>query len=194
MNNKITINGTMLNAPQYSHSCGIENFYQFTIQTSRTSGTIDIIKVIASEYILPSFVGQVCVIGQIREKTFSSRTRKHKSIYVFAESIVQSTKEDSCVCELSGTLCKVAEARTTPKGKTIVDFTIAVNKTSKRAFYLPCIAWGRLAVAISSLPVGTELRTSGRLQSREYVKQLSEHSEVRTINEVSVNDITFLNC
>lgn len=195
MNNKITIHGTMQSIPVYSHSSGIEDFYSFTIQTARTSGTYDSINVIASECILSSTTGHICVTGQIREKSFRDSSGKHKRVYVLADSIVPSTEDDSCICNLLGTLCKVTEARLTPKGKTIVDFTIAINKSPRKAFYLPCIAWGRLAQAISSLPIGTELKTSGRLQSRNYTKRINESTEeIKMINEVSINDITFLNC
>ena len=58
---------------------------------------------------------------------------------------------------------------------------LAVNRAFNKSDYIPCIAWGRNARYCKTLPVGTKLRVAGRVQSRRYVKKLSEEvSETRT--------------
>ena len=52
---------------------------------------------------------------------------------------------------------------------------------------IPCILWGRTALAAAEYPTGTELTLTGRLQSRTYLKNLGETSETRTAYEFSVS-------
>lgn len=190
MNNNICINGTVLKEPIYSHSCGIEDYYQFPIITYRLSGTPDIINVVAPESVICDFQGPQNVLGQIRERTYYNETGKHKCLYVLAESIVQTTEHDRCDCELAGTICKRLPARTTPAGRVIVDFIIKVPTSAKKACYLPCIAWEHTALAISQLPENADVIVSGRLQSRNYTKESKEY----TVNEISVFQVSLQNC
>jgi single-stranded DNA-binding protein len=54
--------------------------------------------------------------------------------------------------------------------------------------YIPCIAWGRNAVYAGGLSVGTKIRVSGRMQSREYKKRLENGELVtKTAYEVSIS-------
>ena len=56
--------------------------------------------------------------------------------------------------------------------------------------YIPCICWGRNARFASSFEVGTRCAIWGRIQSREYMKKISEEkSERRIAYEVSVNKL-----
>ena len=57
----------------------------------------------------------------------------------------------------------------------------------RRTDYIPCILWGRTALAAADYPTGTELTLTGRLQSRTYLKNLGETSETRTAYELSVS-------
>ena len=67
---------------------------------------------------------------------------------------------------------------------------IAVNRAYNKSDYIPCIAWGRNARFVKNLSVGEKIAISGRIQSREYQKKLSE-SETRlmTAYEVSVSKL-----
>ena len=64
---------------------------------------------------------------------------------------------------------------------------LAVNRSYNKSDYLPCIAWGRYATYVSKCDVGTHLEIIGRLQSREYHKQMDDGTvAVKTAFEVSV--------
>ena len=55
---------------------------------------------------------------------------------------------------------------------------------------IPCITWGRNALYTSGLDVGSRVKLYGRIQSREYTKNLSDtETETRTAYEVSVSKI-----
>lgn len=62
--------------------------------------------------------------------------------------------------------------RKTPFGREISDILLAVNRAYNKSDYIPCIAWGRTARFCENLEVGTELRVTGRVQSREYEKNM----------------------
>ena len=63
---------------------------------------------------------------------------------------------------------------------------LAVNRSFNKSDYLPCIAWGSLALACGELSVGARLHLEGRLQSREYQKCLLDGTiDQRVAYEVS---------
>ena len=67
---------------------------------------------------------------------------------------------------------------------------LAVNRAFHKSDYIPCIVWGRNAKFAGTLCVGSRLRLSGRLQSRDYEKLLpSGESVTRTAYEVSLNNL-----
>jgi single-stranded DNA-binding protein len=91
---------------------------------------------------------------------------------------------------LNGYICKPPVYRTTPFNREIADVLIAVNRAYNKSDYIPCIAWGRNARFVKNLTVGDRLAVSGRIQSREYQKKLSE-TDIRTMTayEVSVSKL-----
>ncbi|MBR4420113.1 MAG: single-stranded DNA-binding protein, partial [Clostridia bacterium] len=65
---------------------------------------------------------------------------------------------------------------------------IAVNRAYNKSDYIPCIAWGRNARFVKNLAVGEKVALSGRIQSREYIKKISEtESKTMTAYEVSIS-------
>ena len=91
---------------------------------------------------------------------------------------------------LSGYICKPPVYRTTPFNREIADVLVAVNRAYNKSDYIPCIAWGRNARFVKNLSVGDRVAISGRIQSREYQKRLSD-TEVKTMTayEVSVSKL-----
>ena len=91
---------------------------------------------------------------------------------------------------LSGYICKPPVYRTTPFNREIADLLVAVNRAYNKSDYIPCIAWGRNARFVQNLKVGDRIALSGRIQSREYIKRLSETQSVTmTAYEVSVSKL-----
>ena len=91
---------------------------------------------------------------------------------------------------LNGYICKSPIYRTTPFNRQICDILLAVNRGFNKSDYIPCIAWGSNAFFASALKVGTNIIVKGRLQSRDYDKQLEDGSiDKRTAYEVSVGTI-----
>jgi len=99
---------------------------------------------------------------------------------------------------LEGFITKDTMFRTTPKGKKITDFMVAVNSPDPRhPNYIPCIAWGDNAYRVDCMGQGDHIRLEGRVQSREYEKILHGEDGETTIHrriayEVSCSSIEVL--
>lgn len=73
-------------------------------------------------------------------------------------------------------------------GREIADMLLAVNRLCRKTDYIPCIVWGRNARYASGFDVGSHVCVEGRIQSREYMKKLSEtECEKHVAYEVSVS-------
>lgn len=73
-----------------------------------------------------------------------------------------------------------------------VDFQklLAVNRPYGKSDYIPCICWGRNARFASAFEVGEHVQVMGRIQSREYMKKITEtESQKRVAYEVSVSKL-----
>lgn len=178
----------------YDHTAYDERFYSSFVHSQRRSGTVDDILVIASQYLIhkKDFAGKYVEIeGEFRSMNVHTGERSRLVLQLFAKNIrivrVKESVDDENEIVLDGFLVKNPIYRVTPNGRQIADLMIAVNHPFGRSDYIPCICWGGSAKWAENLEVGTEIFVQGRIQSREYVKRLSEdESEIRTAYEVSI--------
>ena len=178
----------------YNHTAYDERFYSSFVHSQRRSGTVDDIPVIASEYLVKKddLDGKYVEIdGEFRPMNMEVEGKSKLILQLFVKNIrIVKTKEssdDENEIVLDGFLVKNPIYRVTPNGRQIADLMIAVNRPLGRSDYIPCICWGKSAKWAENLEVGTEIFVQGRIQSREYVKRLSEdESEIRTAYEVSI--------
>ena len=109
----------------------------------------------------------------------------------FMESFTDYTKTNQIF--LDGYICKQPIYRKTPLGREIADLLVAVNRPYGKSDYIPCIAWGRNARFAASFEVGGRIQIWGRVQSRDYVKKISEEEiEKHTAYEVSVSKLEYI--
>ena len=190
--NQIQLHGCLGELPALSHTNHGVEFFRFPLQVSRLSGALDQVNIMASRAVLeacgPLEPGQeATVVGELR--TFNNRSGVGSKLVVsvFAKALSQAEgAEDENRLELAGTLCKPPALRSTPLGRTICDMILAVNRRYGRADYLPCIAWGSLAHRCGAMAVGDPLHLAGRLQSRDYTKEIDGQLQARTAFEVSI--------
>ncbi len=91
---------------------------------------------------------------------------------------------------LDGYLCKPPVYRKTPLGREIADLLMAVNRPYGKSDYIPCICWGRNARYADNFQVGEHIELWGRIQSREYQKQVGDDCyETRVAYEISVSKL-----
>lgn len=176
----------------YNHTAYDERFYSSFIHSQRRSGTVDDIPVIASEYLVKKddFDGKYVEIdGEFRSMNMEVEGKSKLILQIFAKNIrtTQEKADDENKIVLNGFVVKKPVYRITPSGREITNMLIAVNRPRWRSDYIPCVCWGRSAKWAEDLTVGTAIFIEGRIQSRTYVKKLSdEEREVRTAYEVSI--------
>lgn len=187
--NSITLRGSLVELPRFSHENHGRKFYRFLLEVPRLSGAVDLLPVIVEESILnnidPTAGQMLTVCGQIRSHNQRSEQGRHLLIFVFAASITVEDGEPINDVVLEGPLCREPTFRRTPLGRDICDVMLAVPRALRRADYLPCILWGRTAQEISACHTRDRIRICGRLQSRIYTKLTEEGAQERTAYEIS---------
>ena len=219
-NNQVTIIGEIVSEFRYSHEVFGEGFYMVDISVQRLSDSSDVIPVMISERLIDvtqdfadvipmmvserlidtqrSYIGQyIRVDGQFRSYNRHEEKRNRLVLSVFARELefvgTVPDGEKSNQIFLDGYICKEPIYRKTPLGREIADLLIAVNRSYGKSDYIPCICWGRNARYASGFEVGGHVQVYGRIQSREYVKKLSETEvEHRVAYEVSVSKVEYL--
>lgn len=178
----------------YNHTAYDERFYSSCVHSQRRSGTVDDVPIIASQYLIhkKDFAGKYVEIeGEFRSMNVHTGEKSRLVLQLFVKNIQIIKSKENMDAEneivLDGFLVKKPIYRVTPNGRQIADLMIAVNRPLGRSDYIPCICWGKSAKWAENLEVGTEIFVQGRIQSRKYVKSLSEdESEIRTAYEVSI--------
>ena len=187
--NQVRLRGSLLALPQFSHENHGKRFYRFTLEVARLSGAVDLLPVVAEEWILNSLdlsAGEMLTVtGQVRSHNVRENGVRHLLIFVFATGIVCEDGEPINEVTVEGALCKDPTYRRTPLGREICDVMLAVTRAFRRADYLPCILWGRTAFEISQCHIRDRIRIEGRLQSRLYTKLTENGPQERTAYEIS---------
>lgn len=190
--NFVQLRGTAAGEPQPSHENHGQRFYRFPLAVRRLSGQTDTLWVIATAEQLrrlePLTGRRLSVDGQLRSFNNKSGCGSRLVISVFAQLLTDAAAEDEDQNRilLRGVICKPPVLRRTPLGRCISDMMLAVNRRYGRADYLPCIAWGQVAMITGNMSVGDSLSLEGRVQSRVYTKVVEGCAQERTAFEVSV--------
>ena len=194
-NNKVYIAGEIVSDAKFSHEVYGEGFYEFFVRVMRLSGQADILPVTLSERLIQGgMLGKgktIFAVGQFRSYNKIENGKSRLMLTVFVRELLDEMpdKNPNSIL-LSGYICKPPIYRTTPFNREIADVLVAVNRAYNKSDYIPCIAWGRNARFVKNLTVGDKIAISGRIQSREYQKKLSE-TEIKTMTayEVSVSKL-----
>ncbi len=194
-NNKVYFMGEIVSEASFSHEVYGEGFYEFYVKVMRLSGQADVLPVTISERLIRGNDlkqgSTICAIGQFRSYNKLENGKSRLMLTVFVRELVESApgKNPNSIV-LSGYICKPPVYRTTPFNREIADMLVAVNRAYNKSDYIPCIAWGRNARFVQNLKVGDRVALSGRIQSREYQKKISEYESVSmTAYEVSVSKL-----
>ena len=193
--NRVVLRGTVAGEAVLSHQVHGIDFYRFPLAVPRLSGREDLLNILfplsSPETALPQAGAFVEVTGEIRSFNNRSGVGNRLVITVLARSVVPGEGDPCNQVFLRGVLCKPPVLRRTPLGRDICDLLLAVNRRYRRADYLPCIAWGSLALQCSQLQTGDALWLDGRLQSRTYLKTIGETTQERTAFEISITCLAF---
>ena len=197
-NNQVNVYGEVVSTFSYSHEVYGEGFYMLQLSAKRLSKVYDIIPLMISERLIDvtkDYRG--CYLeasGQFRSYNRHEENRNRLVLSVFVRDVhiddVEQGSEKPNYIFLDGYLCKPPVYRKTPLGREIADLLLAVNRPYGKSDYIPCICWGRNARFASAFEVGEHVQVMGRIQSREYMKKITEtESQKRVAYEVSVSKL-----
>lgn len=196
--NQVTITGEVASEFTFSHEVFGEGFYMVEVLVRRLSNSDDRIPLMISERLIDvtqDYRGEyITVNGQFRSYNKHEENKNHLVLSVFVREIsfveeeLDGAKTNNIM--LDGYICKTPIYRKTPLGREIADLLLAVNRPYGKSDYIPCICWGRNARYASNFEVGEHVQIFGRIQSREYVKKITEtETEKRIAYEVSVSKL-----
>ena len=198
-NNKVFLCGVVVSKAVYSHEVYGEGFYELNLSVQRLSDHNDIIPITVSERLLVNKEFEegkkVAIKGQFRSynKLVDGKSKLVLTVFVREVCEIDETMNPNII-ELSGYICKDPIYRTTPFNREICDLLLAVNRAYNKSDYLPCIAWGRNARYVKNAVIGQKVFISGRIQSREYQKKISEEEFLTKVAyEISISKILLEN-
>lgn len=85
---------------------------------------------------------------------------------------------------LMGRLTKDTELKTTPGGKTVIQFTLAVDRGKDQTDFIPCVAWEKTAEFIHTyFGRGAMIAIEGRIQTSEWEKDGHKNKAVEVVAE-----------
>ena len=197
-NNQVTIIGEVASGFTFSHEVFGEGFYMVDVLVKRLSSSDDRIPLMISERLIDveeDYTGEhIMVTGQFRSYNQHEETKNRLVLSVFVREVsfvdeeIDGAKTNTIL--LDGYICKKPIYRKTPLGREIADLLLAVNRPYGKSDYIPCICWGRNARFASGFEIGEHVQILGRIQSREYIKKLTDtETEKRIAYEVSVSKL-----
>ena len=192
--NMVCIAGEIVSDFEFSHQFNEKKFYKCKIKITRNSGTADVIPVMTPGHLIDpktDYTGiRAIIVGSYHSRKVFSGGRMRLELFVFAKDVIWANTADENLVLLKGIISKSPIFRKTPKGRSITDIMLTVKRESGKTDYIPCVAWGGTAMFACQLDVGTEVSITGRIQSREYQKRLSESCSIlKTAYEVSISQM-----
>ena len=194
--NEIKLCGTIRNI-EYSHSIGDIDYDKANLIVQRENGIDDIVSLRFKKFSNTYKDGDtVSLTGNVRSYSKQLLDGKNKvDFYVFTYFDSQEEDDVTNSFVIDGRICKIEGVRILPNGKKNIHFIVANNLVTgdgkKLNSYLPCIAWGKTAQEISNMRVNDIVQISGKLQSREYKKYISDDDfEIRIAHELYVDSIS----
>lgn len=223
-NNTAHLIGELKEDFSFNHICRGTKMYSSSIIVRRDSGVEDVLPIMVPKQVVREFkrtikkpVGAVVEIkGRLSSFNEKLSDRVKLRIFIKVKTMTLMAKETKHVNEISlkGYICKEVNYRKTPgrtdekgnvikKPSRITDILLAVNnKQLNASYYIPCIAWNKEADHASYLKVSDKIAVKGRMQSREYRKEIfiqpdedkkvnnDRQFETRVAYELSINTLT----
>lgn len=171
--NNVVINGTIQDI-KFSHRVNTTDYYKAKVIVPRHKDTTDVItvKFKLKENTDNYNVGdRLNIMGSVR----SHNTENGTDVYIYSHL---DKCPDNTVnrVEIDGRICKLGKYDTEAGKYTFVlANNIYTSKQQKINNYIPCIAWHNVAKRMSELPVSTQIKLYGKLQTHTYRKDDNEY-------------------
>ncbi len=195
--NRAIVRGTIIENPEYFSATKADEYYMIKVKVIRKSGVEDIIPVVMPRKTIDpnaDYVGlRISVDGTLQ----TIRKEKHLIMYVFAKTgdiyykYEDEEEEDLNEILFSGSMKNKVIRKTGKKNIPIADVHFLSSK-----YYFPCIAWNDDVQIVKNAYRDTDMRVTGRFQSREYTKVIDGDEEEnkpcvvsKTASEISISKI-----
>lgn len=194
--NEVILSGQITDIEE-SHIIADTKFYKANIIVPNSNGYESILPLKFKQFSNIYKDGDmISISGNIRSySTKISDTKNKVELYCF--TYFDKSKELNVKNKfvIDGSICKKEELVILSSGKEIIHFIVKntiQSGFSKLNSYLPCVAWGKVAKYIDSLPLHSEINISGEFRSREYKKYLDEDKkdfEIKVAHELLVTNV-----
>lgn len=211
MTNNVQLHGTVLEVSSPFESRGVK-YRKMMLSVKRLSGVIDTLPVVFKDNAawMVQVGKEVEIEGTLRTRNVieeSGKNRLEITVYGFInppeefeyesmkseeakDQSADQKEQDLNAVEIEGYVCKPVVTRETPSKKKVTDILIAVNTQFGRSHYIPLVSFYSDARRAAKLTVGDRVLVTGRFQSRDYNKKISEDKiEKRTAYEVVVSSL-----
>ena len=195
-NNAVEMVGSLENNLRLVYERDKLKLYEASITVKRLSGAEDCLIITVPERLYEQVNAavnrRVRITGHIHTYSKTSDGKRRLMVSIWAESVEAATQDlpDVNIVRLAGNLHHDPVCRTTPLGRHISDMLLKVKDDDGMYHAIPCIAWGKNAWDTHWIHAGDGIAISGRLQSRQYEKQLPGGiTIIRTTYEVSIRDM-----
>lgn len=194
-NNSVSMVGVLATQFLYSHSNHGKELHKAKLKVKRLSGVEDIINVVTDKRNLKRLdvkPGMTLRLKGVLRTHFQLAEYKCVELYVFADELnvvpCDTPHQNEVYIRAKMSMYHKPNLRVSPFGRQLTDFTLQQeNRNNKHTFNFQCVAWNGLAKRITRFEPGTVLTVLGRLQSRNYEKQVDECKVVKIMtHEVSI--------
>ena len=198
-NNKVYVTGEICDEFEFQNRNSEKKYYRSMIKIKRKSGVYDCIPIVVSDKLLmyikklglTNVNQKVEIYGEMRSYSKLSKDgKKHIDIFIYVTYIDKINYEndyDQNMVYFEGILSKEPNYRVTPTGILISDVSLIIKRMYNASDWIAGILWGSQAIKSKQLKESDKIKTYGRIQSREYVKNLEDGTkEKRVAYEVSV--------
>lgn len=190
--NHIQLTGIIHNLHS-SHSIKNIEYDQCVLLVSRPDTKVDSLTIKFKKYSNTYNEGDmVSLAGNLRSYSEKLADGRNKvDLYVFTYFDLPGSDAVNQF-DIDGRICKIDPIRYTKNNQPNIHLILANNliieeSHQKLNSYLPCIAWGKTALALSNLRVGDQIIIHGEFHSREYKKYLDNNEfETKTAHELLI--------
>lgn len=180
LNNKVKLFGEIITDFLISHTHKNETFLIFDLKVENENKKTNIIKIITNEKLLKenniSKNDFVYIEGEFHSYNISSSQQNHLALFCFTKKISKEKFfDDKNFIFLNGYICKIPSIRIINNNLKICDVLVAVNRKYNKSDYIPCVISENEFSEIINKKVGDNISFNGIIQSRKYIKKISEN-------------------
>lgn len=190
--NKAIVRGTIIENPEYFSVTKTDEYYIMKTNVMRKSGVVDVIPVVMPRNSIDPNADYIGMRISIDGKLQTIRKDKHLIMYVYSKTgdiyyKYDEEEEDLNEIIFSGSMKNKVIRKTGKQNIPIADVHFLSSK-----FYFPCIAWNDDAKSVEDAKRNTDMKITGRFQSREYTKVIDGEEEKKLASEISISKLEIL--